>query len=307
MTTETSAISDVSSDSPQASAVVVPASRRLYWTVRRELWESRAIFLAPLAVGGLALAAVLVGALSLPDRIRAASAVDATELHRVISQPYLIVAGVMMLTTVAVGIFYCLDALYGERRDRSVSFWKSMPVSDRETVLCKVITPMLILPVVTFVIAAATQSLILLVSSVVLLASGQSAATLWAHGSLFQTWPALIYHLLTVHGLWYAPLYGWLLLASAWARRAPFLWAAVPLLAMVAFEKIAFDTSYFGAMLLSRIVGGPAGDDFMASSLSMDPLMHFRPGGFLVSPGVWIGLALTAVFLEAAVRLRRLR
>ena len=60
-------------------------------------------------------------------------------------------------------------------------------------------------------------------------------------------------------------------------------------------------------MLVQRMIGGPAGDNFMASSLSMDPMMHFRPIQFLISPGLWIGLAITAAFLAAAVRLRRYR
>jgi hypothetical protein len=94
----------------------------------------------------------------------------------------------------------------------------------------------------------------------------------------------LLHHLLIVHGLWYAPIYAWLLLVSAWARRAPFLWASLPLLAIGVVERIAFNTSHFGAMLAHRMIGGPGGDDFMAGSLSMDPLMHFTPGAFLSSP-----------------------
>ena len=117
----------------------------------------------------------------------------------------------------------------------------------------------------------------------------------------------LLYHLLIVHALWYAPIYGWLLLVSAWARRAPFLWASLPLLAIGVVEKIAFNTSHFGALLGHRMIGGPGGDDFMTGILSMDPLMHFTPGAFLSSPGLWIGLAVAAAFLAAAVRLRRYR
>ncbi len=306
MNTHTNAVPQASVASPEVAAAVLPASRRMYWAVRRELWENRSIFIAPVAVAGLALIAFLISTIYLPAKMRAASAFP-VEQHKLIAQPYLIVAGVMMLTTVAVGIFYCLDALYGERRDRSILFWKSLPLSDLETVLSKVVTPMLILPLVTFAIAVAVQWIMLLVSSAVLLASGLSVATLWTHASLFQTWPMLLYHLLTVHGLWYAPLYGWLLLVSAWARRAPFLWAALPPLAISAVEKIAFNTSHFGRMMIDRMLGGPGGDNFMASSLSMDPLMHYRPGEFLSSPGLWIGLGIAAAFLAAAVRLRRYR
>jgi ABC-2 type transport system permease protein len=225
--------------------------------------------------------------------------------HHVIAQPFFFAAGVMMLTSLAVGVFYCLDALHGERRDRSILFWKSLPVSDFSTVLSKMITPLVILPLVCFGVTTVLQWIMLLLSSAVLLASRVSVAPLWTHAALFQGWPLLLYHLVTVHGIWYAPIYGWLLLASAWARRAPFLWASLPLLAIVAVEKIAFNTSHFGNLLMNRALGGPGGDNFMSGIFSMDPLMHFASDPFLISPSLWIGLAIAAAFLAAAVRVRR--
>ena len=214
---------------PESSAdAAIPATRRLYWAVRRELWENRSIYLAPLAVAALILVGFLISTISLPGKIRAASALSPMQQHNLIAEPYLIAAGLMMLTTLAVGVFYSLDALYGERRDRSILFWKSLPVSDLTTVLSKAITPVVILPLVTFAITAMVQWIMLLVSSLVLLGNGVSAAPIWTHASLFEKWLMLLYHFITIHGLWYAPIYGWLLLVSAWARRAPFLWAGLP-------------------------------------------------------------------------------
>ena len=97
-------------------------------------------------------------------------------------------------------MFYCLDALHGERRDRSILFWKSLPVSDLTTVLSKASIPLVILPLLTFAITVATQLIMLLLSSAVLLASGLSVATLWTQLSLFQMSLMLLYHLVTVHG-----------------------------------------------------------------------------------------------------------
>ena len=286
----------------------ITVARLLYWAVRRELWENRSIYLAPLAVAALILVGFLISTISLPAKVRAAAALSIMGQHNVIAEPYLAGAGVMMLTTLAVGVFYCLDALYGERRDRSILFWKSLPVSDLITVLSKAIIPVVILPLVTFAITAMMQWIMLLVSSAVLLGNGLSAAPVWTHASLFQKWLMLLYHFLTVHGLWYAPIYGWLLLVSAWARRAPFLWAGLPVLAVAVAEKIAFNTWHFGTMVAARMVGGGGGsDEFIAAYLSMDPLMHFNPVAFLMSPGLWIGLAVAAAFLAAAVRLRRYR
>ena len=91
-----------------------------------------------------------------------------------------------MLTTFVVGVFYCLDALHGERRDRSILFWKSLPVSDLTTVLSKASIPLVVLPLLTFAITVVTQWIMLLLSSAVLLGSGLSVATLWTQLSLFQ-------------------------------------------------------------------------------------------------------------------------
>src|SRR5204863_7376338 len=142
--------------------------------VRREVWKNRSIYLAPLAVAGVVLLGFLISTIGLPARVRAASA-DPMQQYQAVAQPYVVAAVAMMLTTLAVGVFYSLDALYGERRDRSILFWKSLPVSDLTTVLSKAITPVVILPLVTFATAVGTQTVMLLVATAVLLGSGLSA------------------------------------------------------------------------------------------------------------------------------------
>ncbi len=121
-----------------------------------------------------------------------------------------------------VGMFYCLDALHGERRDRSILFWKSLPVSDLTTVLSKASIPLVILPLLAFAITVVTQWIMLLLSSLVLAGSGPSAGDAMEQLPLFQMSVMLLYHLVTVHVLWYAPIYAWFLLVSGWARRAAF-------------------------------------------------------------------------------------
>jgi ABC-2 type transport system permease protein len=208
-----------------------------------------------------------------------------------------------MGTALIVGVFYSLDCLYGERRDRSILFWKSLPVSDLTAVLSKFTIPIVIVPLISFVITIATQWLMLLFSSVILLGSGVNIASLWKEASFVHVSLVLFYHLLTVHGLWYAPLYGWLFLVSAWAPRAPFLWAALPPFVIYGVEKIAFNTSHFLELLQYRLAGPQNAmsphngqDDFMASLI---------PTHFFSEPGLWIGLLITAIFLAGAVRLRR--
>ena len=293
-------------ESQVTAPAVITASRRMYWSVRRELWEHRSIYIAPLAAAALFLFGFSISTIHLRDKMRAALALDPMRQHALIEQPYNLAALLIMFTTFIVGVFYCLDALHGERRDRGILFWKSLPVSDLTTVLSKASIPLVVLPLLTLAITVAAQFIMLLLSSVVLLGSGLSVATLWTQVSPFQMSLMLLYHLVTVHALWYAPIYGWLLLVSGWARRAAFLWAGLPLLAIGVVEKVAFNSSHFAAILGDRM-GGGAEAVTAPGTVPMDPMTHLTPGHFLSSPGLWIGLAIAAAFLAAAVRLRRYR
>jgi ABC-2 type transport system permease protein len=262
----------------------------IFWQVRRELWENRSIYLAPLIV-----AAVI--ALASFGAVRHNLKPDNLASHEEL------VGGILMGTTLLVAIFYCLDALYGERRDRSVLFWKSMPVSDWTAVLSKMAVPMVVLPVVTFVLAIVTQVIMLLAASAYLSMHGRSAAALWQLPWLQMT-SGMLYHLVTVHSLYYAPIFGWLLLVSAWAKRQPFLWAFLPLAAIGVIEKIVFNTTLFAMTLGSRISGGMDGPDAKGGMMMLWPSHPFE---FVTMPGLWIGLVVAAICVAAAVRLRRHR
>jgi ABC-2 type transport system permease protein len=293
-------------DSHRVDTAAMSATRPLFWSVRRELWENRSIYLAPLIASAVVLFGFLIRMIRLPDRIRALSALDPAEQAKAVAMPYDFAAGLLMATAMIVGVIYCLEALHGERRDRSILFWKSLPISDATTVLSKASIPLVVLPLLTIVISIATQFVMLLLSSAVLASNGLSVATYWTQVSLFQMAMGLIYHLVTVHVLGHAPFYAWMLMVSAWARRAAFLWAFLPPLAIAFVEKIAFNTSYFAAVLGHQLSGGAEAIPF-PGRMPIDPGMQFTPGQFLISPGLWIGLAVTAAFLFAAIRLRRNR
>ena len=109
-----------------------------------------------------------------------------------------------------------------------------------------------------------------------------------------------------MHALYYTPIYGWLLLVSGWARRAAFLWASLPIGAVIIVEKLVFDTSVFGHMLLSRLAGGPGAMPFPPHrGVPMQAPTLANLATFLASPGLWTGLAVFALFLAGAVWLRR--
>src|ERR1051326_3390968 len=133
------------------------ATQPFYWSVRRELWENRSIYIAPLIVALVVLFGFLVSTVGLPERRQAVLLLDPAKARSAIEAPYNMAAIMLILTAFIVGVFYCLDALYGERRDRSILFWKSLPVSDLTTLISKAIIPLIILPLVTFAIVIATQ------------------------------------------------------------------------------------------------------------------------------------------------------
>jgi len=302
MTTQSNAMPE-SFDSQRIAPAAMSATRPLYWSVRRELWENRSIYIAPLVAAIVFLIGFFISMLSLRHRMHGVWPVDSAEGRDVFATRYELAAALIMGTALIVGVFYTLDALYGERRDRSILFWKSLPVSDLITVLSKLTIPIVILPLLSFAITIATQFIMLLLSSIILLGSGVNIATLWTEASFFHVSLVLLYHLLTVHGLWYAPLYGWLLLVSAWAPRAPFLWALLPPFVICGVEKIAFNTAHFLSLLQYRLIG--PGDAMAPHSAPPDFMATLIPTHFFSTPGLWTGLALAAVFLAAAVRLRR--
>src|SRR5258706_9328389 len=172
--------SDTMPESPLDSQRVAPAdmsaTRPLYWSIRRELEENRSIYIAPLAVAAVILFGFTISTIA--GIWESALRLDPHRAEAIV-MPYDMAAGLMMLTSILVSVFYCLDALHGERRDRSILFWKSLPVSDLTTVLAKASIPLVVLPLLVFAIIVAVQWIMLLVSAAVLFVSGQSVAEFW--------------------------------------------------------------------------------------------------------------------------------
>jgi ABC-2 type transport system permease protein len=296
-------------DSQRITSSPISATRPLYWSVRRELWENRSIYIAPLAGAAVYLLGFLISLIWVPRSLREMAADHPTPQLVALAMPYSHAAMLLVVTGLIVGVFYSLDALHGERRDRSILFWKSLPVSDLTTVLSKASIPLVVLPVLVFAITVSLQLMMLVLKLAAVVVSGVGTATPWAP-PLFELEVVLLYTL-AVHALWHAPVYCWLLLVSGWARRATFLWAVLPPVAIGALEYVAFHTSYFGSMLHDRLFGFAASAFELKdkSGVPIDPhfipLAQLAPGRFLSSPGLWLGLVVAAAFFAAAVRLRR--
>jgi ABC-2 type transport system permease protein len=277
--------------------------RPFYWSVRREIWENRSLYVAPLVATGVVMLGLLLALHRLPSRMAEIAAMDATRQAHRLAIPYDVIAVVVIVTSLVVAVVYCLGALHGERRDRSILFWKSLPVSDLVTVLAKAFVPMVVLPIIALAITLAAQVVTLLASTLALMVGGADASMLWMWNPVLRGFWTLPYGL-AVLALWNAPIYGWLILVSGWARRVAFLWAVLPPIAICIVEKIGFDTSYFGRFLTHRLSGGFS-EAFAGSSgngsLTPEPLR------FLASPDLWGGLVIAAALFAAAVWLRRRR
>src|SRR2546427_1364347 len=135
----------------------MPETRPMRWSLRRELWENRSIYMAPLIVAAVVLFGFMISTIGMPGRRRALLMLAPAQQRATVGMPYHIAATMLILTALIVGVFYCLDALHGERRDRSILFWKSLPVSDRTIVLAKASIPLVVLPLLIFAIIVTTQ------------------------------------------------------------------------------------------------------------------------------------------------------
>jgi ABC-2 type transport system permease protein len=291
--------------------------RPFFWSVRRELWEHPSIYLVPAIVGIVVVTGVLIMALRGPIggmgpvELRAGGDVirlsGRPAMGSVMLVQLLVAAAAIALVGALTGLFYCLAALSGERRDRSILFWKSLPVSNLTTVASKVVLPMVILPAVVFMAAVATHLADLAILAGNLLGRGQTLDVL-AELPLPRLWLLLAWALFTAW-LWWAPVFGWALLVSAWARRLTLLWAVLPPIGLAVFERVAFDTQHVESILRNRLVAfprvafkGPSGFQHSYPNMILsDP----DPAGFFANPGLWIGLAVAALCFAGAVWLRR--
>jgi ABC-2 type transport system permease protein len=289
-------------------SAAMPWTRTFAWSVRRELWENRAVYIGPMIAAGIILVGFVISLFTLPRRLQAAAALDPAARASRLEAPYDMAAMAVLAIAFLIGVFYCLNALHGERRDRSILFWKSLPVSDLTTVLSKAAIPLAVLPAVVFVVVVATQLVMMALHTLVILGSGHDPAVLWSQVNLFRTSLILFYGLITL-ALWHAPVYAWMLLVSGWARRMAFVWAVGPFLALFALERMIFGTTNLVRLVGQRIAGGfeaafvvgPRARGVVPHSPQLDPL------GFIATPGLWIGLLVAAALLAAAVWLRRRR
>lgn len=310
------------------------------WLLKREFWEHKGgFFWAPIVVSLIVSAitafTILVGVTqgvkstivingetvtNLAERFSPEQKATAVE-H--LASTYLVSAVPLLCVLSFTVFFYCLSALFDERKDRSVLFWKSLPVTDGATVLSKVLTALCLAPLITLGLA-----LILAIVNLIFLTIGAGAAGVNIAGGLLGSTslylaPLYIVALFPIYVLWALPTVGWLLMVSAWARSKPFLWAVgAPLLVMglVAWFNKMFSFGWklewlwlniIARGLLSLTPGSwfaLSRENIAATAAMEEPqitsLMSLS-WQQLASPNIWIGAAVGAAMIYAAIRLRR--
>jgi len=223
---------------------------------------------------------------------------------------YASIAVLMFFVMGIIAFFYSLEALYADRRDRSVLFWKSLPLSDTETVLSKFAVAAVAIPLLAAGAAIVGQLVIAAGGSVKLALTGGPAGVMWAPDILAGSALGAVV-LAVVCALWYAPAVAYLLLASSWAPKSPFLWAVLPPVALAMLERIAFDSQYVTAFLGYRAIAPlkamfDSEEKIKASELGPTDLVA-NIMDLLLSPGMILGLVVAVLLLVAATWVRRYR
>ncbi len=304
----------------ESSPVHAPASHRfgpantLLMLGRRELWEHRGLWIAPLVVAGVMIAMCIVAILYTHPDLRGAvdlnwftadqRAAAFTAAGWTLSSPLFLVAYIVIF-------FYLCDCLYAERKDRSILFWKSLPVSDELTVAAKFLIAAVAVPLGVYVLAAVTSLAFVSFWNLFVTLGGAPQLRVWDGAAwLLAEWQQLLLVILT--SLWYAPIYAYLMLISAWVRRSLYLWVTLPPALAPLIEWLTFRTHYVWDFLLYRCFGiwHIAGLEQLVNGHAHGAHPVFRNPHFAAAfsnVDLWLGVLAALALLYAAARIRRYR
>jgi ABC-2 type transport system permease protein len=313
--------------------------KTMKWLIKREMWEHKGmLFWAPVVVATL-IAVLALAAIFLGHNVNFNDDGDAISIGKVtiegamrmrivqtMSQAYMASAMPVLMMLSFLVFFYCLGALHDERRDRSLLFWKSLPVSDLTTVLSKVVLALVVAPLITIGVGTLLSLLILLAGCVMMLAHGTNLFGAVLATPDFYLTPLRLVGLLPVYILWALPTVGWLLMVSSMARSKVFLWAVgtplVTSLLLVWAEKalhFGIDAGWFVTHVVDRILLGVIPGSwlvFEADKIELNHVPHElavpetifgASWSTLGGTSLWLGVAAGVAMIAAAVYMRRRR
>ncbi len=295
--------------------------------LRRETWEHRGLIWAPLITAAVIVLTALLSTsftgsvqINIDGKEREIFAALATDLSHQ-RQLFAVWLGALvipqMIVAMIVLVFYVLDSLYNERKDRSILFWKSLPVSDAETVGSIRATALLLVPLWVWLVSLIASLVVFAIVSVKLAGTPLEPLATFHLGTWFALQLTMLQNVL-VAALWYAPVAVYLLLTSVYAKRSPFLWAVLPPVLLVIFEEVAFNTSMIAGFIANRLFGffreldlhiSSEDGDTSASVIEEIARSYDQLGtlDMLLKPDLWLGVAFAVVGFFVIVRLRRWR
>lgn len=295
------------------------------WLVRREFWENKAIWMLPAIVAAFMVIAALFGGVHMGSSdISVGSGGPPPDTHVFGGRALFAFSVVFLMVMLIYSTWYLLDCLYADRKDRSILFWKSLPLTDAETVLSKLAVGLLIIPLVYFAIADLTTLALAFIISI--RASSWIGTSLWQPDNWLQLQALWLYMIVTL-AVWLLPVAGWLILVSAVATRAVMLWSVLPLLGLYLGERWVVGTHWVGTVLSDRLVTGYPLRAFhgdaegagligaitheVRAEAGLDAARsvwtYLDPVGFFGSPATWIGAAVGIALIVATIQVRARR
>lgn len=338
------AIYDTPEQAPVQRAVrSIGAADRFKMLLKREYWENRGGFVwAPIITGAIATLFALIGAIGGTWAVQKAKSagkfdsaihITGSETHPLATAADMMMLGGMwiaIIVMVFVVFFYLLGSLYDERRDRSVLFWKSLPVADTETVLSKLAWAVVLAPLFAIAIGIGIGLMLWLVLGTAAFLNGIPGASAMFTDSQPLRLILQVLSVIPVYTAWSLPTVGWLMLCSAWAKRFPFLWAV--LLPVLGCALISLSGGIFGAIsglefpfeqlwyvvvfrgLMSLIPGTwyarVGTDPNIQMNGPQDLPNHFDLSGSwaaFATLDMWLGISVGVAMIVLAIRLRRWR
>lgn len=293
--------------------------------IKREVWEHRAIYVTPAVIAivvTLGVLAMLVFVSGFADKLNTAifgaqNLAGENERKAVLTGFFVSTSWSFLVALGILSIFYCLDSLYAERKDKSILFWRSLPVTDAETVISKLLVALFVIPLVAVAGIIVTHLVNLIMTSIWVSSKGGDAGLLiWSSVRFVDNWAAALVVTLSV-SLWMSPFVGWFLFVSAFTKRSPFLTAFLPLAVIPLLEAIFLRSHVFAEAVLDR--GGIPlfnsqdfeallkEDDWRISGDVTSLLTHIDLAKFFGSPSLWAGMLVCGLFVTAAIYVRRYR
>lgn len=307
---------------------------RLMALIRREYWENKgALRTTPLVIGFIYIVFLLMSIFTTAhfdnemytfrETIRLL-AQQPTEFRA--THGYEVMLGSSLLFTVVLAFvvfFYLLGALYDDRKDRSILFWKSLPASDTLTIISKLLTAMVVAPLIFWGVFVITQVVMAVMASLMVMSVGENPWTLFLSViNPLKPWSILLVSYLAA-SIWFLPMYGWLLLVSAFAPRIPLLFAVLPPVVVAILQgwidflrTFTFNNNLFGIIgewvanspaILTVNVRDGRGTLALGATLTHDfdhAVTLANIFDRLFSVQMLAGLAVTALFLAGALWLR---